>query len=139
MCFAYSQTCGISFYSDYSGGGGGSGGSVSISACTITAGSSALVQANGGAGARSKYAISTFSMLNCGGGGGGGGVIVTKVRNNKISDISRNIYSVSLLSDNHLTCIFSFSSTSTIDPNVGHKQYWSFVASSCWWSPSNWW
>ena len=65
----------MSFYSTYSGGGGGSGGSVSISACTITAGSSALVQANGGTGARSardEYGI-------CGGGGGGGGVVVTKV------------------------------------------------------------
>ena len=78
MCSAYSPTCGIiPFYSAFSGGGGGSGGSVSISACTITAGSSALVQANGGAGARSKYAISAFKI--CGGGGGGGGVVVTKV------------------------------------------------------------
>ena len=109
MCFAYSPTCGISFYSTYSGGGGGSGGSVSISACTITAGSSALVQANGGAGARSKY--TSNAEYNCGGGGGGGGVIVTKVSHQYLSDISLSICSVSLLSDNHLTCIFSFSST----------------------------
>ena len=58
-------------YSGHSGGGGGSGGSISLSSCTIDAGSSSLVQANGGAGGKSDTATS----FSCGGGGGGGGVI----------------------------------------------------------------
>ena len=67
------------FHSGYSGGGGGSGGSISLSACTIESGSSSLVQANGGAGGRSRY--SSTSESNCGGGGGSGGVIQTEMIN----------------------------------------------------------
>jgi len=37
-------------YSEKSGGGGGSGGAVSFSACTLTAGSSAKIEAKGGTG-----------------------------------------------------------------------------------------
>ena len=66
-----------SFYSGYSGGGGGSGGSISLSACTIDVGPSSLVQANGGAGGKSR----DTSFPQCGGGGGGGGVIEMKSAN----------------------------------------------------------
>jgi len=69
-----------SFYSGNSGGGGGSGGSISLSSCTIESSSSSLVQANGGAGGKSRYSFNVYS--NCGGGGGGGGVIKTKATNN---------------------------------------------------------
>jgi len=41
-------------YSGKSGGGGGSGGAVSFSACTLTAGSSAKIQAKGGEGGRAR-------------------------------------------------------------------------------------
>jgi len=68
-----------SFNSGYSGGGGGSGGSISLSSCTVDAGSNSLVQANGGAGGRSRR-ISP-GELNCGGGGGGGGIIKTETLN----------------------------------------------------------
>ena len=66
-----------SFYSGNSGGGGGSGGSISLSSCTIDAGSSSLVQANGGAGGRAHPSMT----WGCGGGGGGGGVIQTESKN----------------------------------------------------------
>ena len=36
------------------GGGGGSGGSVSFSACTLTAGSNAMIEAKGGTGGRAR-------------------------------------------------------------------------------------
>ena len=36
------------------GGGGGSGGSVKLSACTLTAGSGAVIQANGGNGGQAR-------------------------------------------------------------------------------------
>jgi len=66
-----------SFHSGYSGGGGGSGGSISLSSCTLDAGSSSLVQANGGAGGRSRDTVNS----NAGGGGGGGGIIKTETLN----------------------------------------------------------
>ena len=82
ILYAYSQRVYIksSFYSRFSGGGGGSGGSISLSACTIDAGSSSLVQAKGGAGGKSHTSqCNTCAM--CGGGGGGGGIIQTEMAN----------------------------------------------------------
>ena len=48
----------------HGGGGGGSGGSVNLSACTLTAGSAAVIQANGGNGgqARSQYGENTIAL-----------------------------------------------------------------------------
>ena len=41
-------------HSPHGGGGGGSGGSVNLSACTLTAGSGAVIQANGGNGGQAR-------------------------------------------------------------------------------------
>ena len=41
-------------HSPHGGGGGGSGGSVKLSACTLTAGSGAVIQANGGNGGQAR-------------------------------------------------------------------------------------
>ena len=42
--------------SDSGGGGGGSGGSVKLSTCTLTAGSSASIEAKGGNGGQARNA-----------------------------------------------------------------------------------
>ena len=41
-------------YSGKSGGGGGSGGAISFFACTLTAGSSATIEAKGGTGGQAE-------------------------------------------------------------------------------------
>ena len=41
-------------HSSHGGGGGGSGGSVNLSACTLTAGSGAVIQAKGGNGGQAR-------------------------------------------------------------------------------------
>ena len=52
-------------FSGKSGGGGGSGGSISFSACTLTAGSSAKIEAKGGTGGqgRTSYGKRLFVMF----------------------------------------------------------------------------
>ena len=83
----YSQPSSFS-QSGFSGGGGGSGGSISLSACTIDAGPSSLVQANGGAGGKS---LGTHSV-DCGGGGGGGGVIEMTSANNVLGTLVLQVF-----------------------------------------------
>ena len=82
----------ILLHSSSAGGGGGSGGSFRFSACTITAGSSAKIEAKGGTGGQARGSGKIFPILyknitphtylhlhlhtGQGGGGGGGGVFV---------------------------------------------------------------
>ena len=48
-----------------SGGGGGSGGSVSFSACTLTAGPSAKIEAKGGTGGQARTYYGTRLLMYC--------------------------------------------------------------------------
>ena len=58
FCFLYFEIYGtnLSLFTPSSsgGGGGGSGGAVSFSACTLTAGSSAKIEAKGGTGGQAR-------------------------------------------------------------------------------------
>ena len=54
--------------SSLGGGGGGSGGAVSFSACTLTAGSSAKIEAKGGEGGRARNSgtrLFCYVVLSC--------------------------------------------------------------------------
>ena len=51
-------------HSSHGGGGGGSGGSVKLSACTLTAGSGARVEAKGGNGGRARD-VDGENMMCC--------------------------------------------------------------------------
>ena len=90
------------------GGGGGSGGSVRFSACTLTAGSSAKIEAKGGSGGQAKnygtrilcvmlYFISKLDLIlinhntGYGGGGGGAGAFLYEAVTIDIDDMTINV------------------------------------------------